>query len=188
MTVGSSPPTARARQVASVTAVEAPAAQRPVLDCLLQLYKYDFSEFAPIGSPYGEVDEEGRFASYPRLESYWRESGRIPLLIRADDHLAGLVLVHQWSALGLPLDHGVAEFFVLRKYRRARVGTRAALLIFRRYPGRWEVPVAWYNPPALAFWRKVTEEAAPGKVGDIAGDDGTRWAGPVLCFTTGTAE
>ena len=57
MTVGSSPPTARARQVASVTAVEAPAAQRPVLDCLLQLYKYDFSEFAPIGSPYGEVDE-----------------------------------------------------------------------------------------------------------------------------------
>jgi len=184
---GSSSPTTRARHVASVTAIEAPAAQRPVLDCLLQLYKYDFSEFAPIGSPYGEVDEEGRFASYPGLDSYWRESGRIPLLIRADDHLAGFVLVHQWSALGLPLDHGVAEFFVLRKYRRARVGTRAALLIFRRYPGRWEVPVAWYSPPALAFWHKVTEEAAPGKVEEIAGGDGKRWAGPVLCFTTGTA-
>ena len=33
---------------------------------------------------------------------------------------------------------------------------------------------------------KVTEEAAPGKVEEIAGD-GKRWAGPVLCFTTGTA-
>jgi hypothetical protein len=67
--------------VGSVTVVEAPAEQRPVLDRLLQLYKYDFSEFAPIGSPHGEVDAEGRFA-YPGLESYWQESGRIPLLIR----------------------------------------------------------------------------------------------------------
>jgi predicted acetyltransferase len=76
---------------------------------------------------------------------------------------------------------------VLRKYRRARVGTRAALSIFRRYPGRWEVPVAWYNPPALAFWRRVTQEAAPGKVEEIAGD-GQRWAGPVLCFDTGSRQ
>ena len=172
--------------VASVTVVEAPAAQRPVLDRLLQLYKYDFSEFAPIGSPYGEVDAEGRF-SYPGLESYWQDSARIPLLIRADDHLAGFVLVHQWSALDQPLDHCVAEFFVLRKYRRARVGTRAALLIFRRYPGRWEVPVAWYNPPAQAFWRAVSEGLGPVEVEDLAGD-GKRWAGPVLRFTTIPSE
>jgi predicted acetyltransferase len=183
MTDAAGPRSSTARGlVASVTVVEAPAAQQPVLDRLLQLYKYDFSEFAPIGSPYGEVDEEGGFA-YPALESYWRESGRIPLLIRADDHLAGFVLLNQWSALGLPLDHGVAEFFVLRKYRRARVGTRAALSIFRRYPGRWEVGVAWYNPPALAFWRRVAEELAPVEVEEIAGD-GTRWSGPVLRFTT----
>jgi predicted acetyltransferase len=64
--------------------VAALAARRPVFDRLLQLYKYDFSEFAAIGSPRGELDEEGRFA-YPGLESYWRDSGRIPLLIRADD-------------------------------------------------------------------------------------------------------
>ena len=168
--------------VASVTVVEAPAAQRPVLDRLLQLYLHDFSEFAPIGSPHGEVDAEGRF-TYPRLESYWQEDGLIPLLIRADDRLAGFVLVNKWSALGLPLDHVVAEFFVLRKYRRARVGTRAALLTFRRLRGRWEVPVAWYNPPAQAFWRSVARELAPVEVAEIAGD-GKRWAGPVLRFTT----
>ena len=54
--------------VASVTVVEAPAAQRPVFDRLLQLYLYDFSEFAPIGSPHGDVDEEGHFF-YPGIES-----------------------------------------------------------------------------------------------------------------------
>jgi predicted acetyltransferase len=58
----------------------------------------------------------------------------MPLLIRADDHLAVSLLLNQWSALDLPLDHAVAEFFVLRKYRRAHVGTRAALLLFGRYP------------------------------------------------------
>ena len=121
------------------------------------------------------------------LSSYWRESGRIPLLIQADDHVAGFALVHQWSALELPPDHSIAEFFILRKYRRARIGTRAALCIFRRYPGRWEVPVAWYNPPALAFWRRVTEEAAPGEVEELAGN-GKRWAGPVLRFMTRPSE
>ena len=166
--------------------VKAPAAQRPVLDHLLQLYLHDFSEFAPIGSPHGEVDEEGRF-TYPGLDGYWQDGGRIALLIRADDHFAGFALVNQWSALELPLDHSVAEFFVLRKYRRARVGTRAALLIFRRYPGQWEVPVAWYNPPAQAFWRSVREEAAPGEVEELAGD-GERWAGPVLRFATRPSE
>jgi predicted acetyltransferase len=170
-----------------VTAVEAPAAQRPVFDRLLQLYMYDFSEFARIGSPHGEVDEEGRFA-YLGFESYWQhQNERVPLLIRADDHIAGFALVNQWSALELPLDHSVAEFFVMRKYRRARVGTRAALLIFRRYPGRWEVPVAWYNPPALAFWRSVAEELAPLEVEEIAGDR-KRWTGPVLRFATRPSE
>jgi predicted acetyltransferase len=172
--------------VASVTVVEAPAAQRPVLDRLLQLYLHDFSEFAPIGSPHGEVDAEGRFF-YPGIESYWQQDEHIPLLIRAEDHLAGFALVNQWSALELPLDHVVAEFFVLRKYRRARVGTRAALLIFRRYPGQWEVPVAWYNPPALAFWRGVARELAPVEVAEIAGD-GKRWTGPVLRFATRPSE
>jgi hypothetical protein len=39
----------------------------------------------------------------------------------------------------------------------------------------------------LAFWRSVTEAAAPGKVEEIAGD-GQRWTGPVLCFDTGSRQ
>jgi hypothetical protein len=39
-----------------------PAADRPVLDRLLQLYLHDFSEHAALGSSYGEVDEDGSYA------------------------------------------------------------------------------------------------------------------------------
>jgi predicted acetyltransferase len=163
-----------------VTLTQVPVSQSAVITNLMQLYKYDFSEFAPIGSPYGEVGSDGRFV-YDGLNSYWREDGRVPLTVQADDRLAGFILVNRWSALSRQLDHSVAEFFVLRKYRRIGVGSRAARVLFERWSGRWEVAVASYNKPALLFWRKAIPAAVKGTVEECAGD-GKRWVGTVLCF------
>jgi predicted acetyltransferase len=172
-----------ADRVEQVTADEVlPLKRRHVLDALMQLYLHDFSEYASLSTSHGEVGEDGRFDHFC-LDTYWHEPGRVPLLVRADGRIAGFVLVNQWSALDRPLDHAIAEFFVLRKYRHARVGTRAAHLVFRQMPGRWEVPVASYNPGALAFWRGVVA-SLPREVEERVGD-GQRWAGTVLCFDTG---
>jgi predicted acetyltransferase len=169
--------------VDAVTIDEAGLLHRDVLDRLLQLYLHDFSEYASLGSSYGEVDENGQFA-YRGLESYWQEAGRIPLLIRADGRIAGFVLLNQWSALDRPVDRAVAEFFVLRKYRRAHVGARAAHLVFHRYPGQWEVPVADYNRAALLFWRETLHSLGVGEIAEFTGD-GRRWSGTVLRFDAG---
>jgi predicted acetyltransferase len=169
------------RIVQEVTATEVPSADRPVFERLLQLYLHDFSEHAALGSFYGEVDEDGLFAYPSGIDSYWQELGRVPMLIRADGHIAGFVLLNQWSALDRPLDHAVAEFFVVRKYRLARVGTRAAHEMFRRYPGRWEVPVAGYNRTALLFWRAVVRSTNVAHLTEHTGD-GRRWSGTVLRF------
>ena len=166
--------------VKQVSLAEVPAARKLVIANLIQLYKYDFSEFAPVGSRYGEVSADGLFA-YEGLDLYWQEDGRLPFTIQAEGQVAGFVLVNRWSALDRPLDHAVGEFFVMRKYRRHRVGARAAKLLFERLPGRWEVGVAWYNQPALAFWRAVVASVAAGAVDECPGD-GKRWAGSVLCF------
>lgn len=167
--------------VQDLTATEVSAMQRPVFDNLFQLYLYDHSEHTALGSRDGEVDEQGQFSYSPGLDSYWEEPGRVPLLIRADGCIAGFMLLHRWSALDRPLDQAVAKFFVLRKYRLARIGTRAAHLVFRRYPGRWEVAVADYNQEALMFWR-----SAIGSLGDVEAVEhdgcGRRWSGTVLCF------
>jgi len=101
--------------------------------------------------------------------------------VEADGRLAGFVPVNRWSALNRLLDHAVAEFFVLRKYRRISVGSRAVRVLFERWPGRWEVAVARYNKPALSFWQKAIPAAVDGDVEECVGD-GKRWAGPVLCF------
>ncbi len=46
----------------------------------------------------------------------------------------------------------MAEFFVVRRYRRRGVGTRAAHDVWRRFPGRWEVRVMQCNRSAVSFW------------------------------------
>jgi predicted acetyltransferase len=163
-----------------VTLTQVPESQRKIITNLIQLYKYDFSEFAEVGSRYGEVGPDGRF-TYEGLDSYWREDGWVPLTVEANGRLAGFVLVNRWSALNRLLDHAVAEFFVLRKYRRIGVGSRAANVLFERWPGRWEVAVARYNKPALSFWRKAIRAAVDSTVEEYTGDF-ERQVGTVLCF------
>ena len=163
-----------------VTLTPVPKSQKQIITNLIQLYKYDFSEFAEIGSPYGEVGPDGRFI-YEGLDCYWQEDGRFALTVEADGRLAGFVLVNRWSALNRLLDHAVAEFFVLRKYRRIGVGSHAARVLFERWPGRWEVAVARYNKPALSFWRKAICAAVDGTVEEYTGDF-ERQIGTVLLF------
>lgn len=163
-----------------VTLTPVPKSQSQIITNLIQLYKYDFSEFADIGSPYGEVGPDGRFI-YEGLDNYWREDGWVPLKLEADGRLAGFVLMNRWSALNRLLDHAVAEFFVLRKYRRVGVGSRAARVLFERWPGCWEVAVARYNKPALSFWRKAIRAVVDGPVEEHTGHF-ERHIGTVFCF------
>ena len=91
-----------------VTLTQVPESQRQIITNLIQLYKYDFSEFAEVGS-------------------------------------------------------------------------RAARVLFERWPGRWEVSVARYNKPALSFWRKAIRASIEGTVEEYTGDF-ERQVGTVLCF------
>jgi predicted acetyltransferase len=152
--------------------------QKPVLENLFQLYTHDFSDFWG-GREEGELEEDGRFADYPQLDSYWTEADRTPLLIRVEGFLAGFALINRFSHSGLPVDHAVAEFFVARKHRRFGVGLAAAVKIIGHRPGQWEMAVARKNTGALPFWRKVAAEVAGPAVEEIDRDDDL-WNGPIV--------
>jgi predicted acetyltransferase len=77
----------------------------------------------------------------------------------------------------------MAEFFVLRKYRRAGVGTRAAHRIFGTYAGEWEVRQRSTNVSATSFWRTAISVYTAGQFTEELLDD-ERWHGPVQRFTT----
>lgn len=165
----------------NVTLEIARLTQRPVFDNLFQLYTHDFSEFWA-GLPRGDVDEQGRFPAYPHLDAYWQEEGRVPLLLRVEDKIAGFALLNRHGHAKPEVERNMAEFFVLRKYRRGGIGSAAVNAIFSTYPGEWETAVARKNLAALAFWRRVI--SSHPRVGGLEEMDmnSSAWNGPVLSY------
>ncbi|MEL6254886.1 MAG: GNAT family N-acetyltransferase [Bacteroidota bacterium] len=130
----------------------APKSQRPVLRQLMELYCYDFSEYDDL-----ELNEHGYYA-YSYLDYYWTEEDRHPYLIKVDGNLAGFVLVNQHFVKLRPPGHTIAEFFIMRKYRKQGLVKRVAFEIFDKYGGSWEVAQQLSNKPSLVFWEKVIKD------------------------------
>ena len=126
---------------------------------LLELYLHDLSDVFP-GI---ELGADGRFG-YNKLPLYWSEpERRFPFFIRYGTRVAGFVLITRGSpASDDPDVFDVAEFFVIRRYRRSGVARRAAFLVWDRFPGRWIVRVSEGNTGALAFWAAVIAEYTRG--------------------------
>jgi predicted acetyltransferase len=126
---------------------------------LLELYIHDLSAVFP-GV---ELADDGRYG-YGRLPLYWSEPDRrFPFLIRCDGKLAGFALATRGSpASDDPEVFDVAEFFVVRRYRRSGVARRAAFMLWDRMPGRWTVRVSELNTDAIPFWTRVIAEYANG--------------------------
>jgi len=140
------------------TVVEASGAQREVVANLFELYLYEFSALDG-----GQISAEGRFSDPSMLEPYWSDPQRRALLICADGRPVGFALIKRGSELAGDLEAmDLAEFFVLRPYRRAGVGAAAATATWDRYPGRWLVRVQAHHTAALAFWERVIGQYTGG--------------------------
>jgi predicted acetyltransferase len=162
-------PRERRREIEMTITVErAVAAERDALANLLQLYLYDFSEF---DDEEADVDATGRFQTAIDLDPYFARPDWHPFLFRAGGRLAGFALVHRLNRPGGEPSWGMAEFFVLRRYRRRGLGRRAARDLFDRFPGRWEVGELRANAGAVAFWRRVIDEYTGGRFSEEGADD-----------------
>jgi predicted acetyltransferase len=160
----------------------ASGAERTSIERLLQFYIYDFSELEPPGSDDLEFDDQGSYAPFSGIESYWRVDGFRPLLIRVKERLAGFALINTSSRASGRVDHNVAEFFVARKYRRCGVATEAVRQVLVRYPGHWEIAVAERNVAARVFWPHAIGAAQNvSQLVHLAGD-GKHWRGRIWSF------
>ncbi len=132
-------------------------ADRPLLRSLELLYSHDFSELTSLS-----LKEGGYFLNDAQFEQYFLDV-HATLIIRHAGKPAGFAIVADHSQLdGRPGVHDVLQFFVLRGLRRLGVGRAAAIALFDRFPGPWEVRQIDTNPAAQAFWRKVVAEYSAG--------------------------
>ena len=136
--------------------------RKSVLYNLIELCQYDYSEFNGEG-----VNEHGLFG-YRYLDHYWTEAGRYAYVVRAGGGLAGFALVRTLEEGDDGPAYSLAEFFILRKYRRRGIGGRAAGRVFDLFPGLWRVHLEAQNLPAQAFWRKVIGEYTSGAFAEMS--------------------
>ena len=129
-----------------------------LLSNLLEFYMHDLSEIFP-----AKLGPEGRFG-YEKLSLYWSDpEARRAFLIKCGGSVAGFALATRGSpATTDPTDLDVAEFFVLRSYRRLGVGRQAAIALWDGLPGNWVVRVSEANRAGVPFWGEVVRAYAGG--------------------------
>lgn len=133
-----------------------------VLSNLLELYVHDLSDAFAL-----ELGADGRFG-YEKLPLYWSEpERRFPFLIHRGTRIAGFALVTRGSpASEDPNVFDIAEFFVVRRHRRSKVGRQAAFLLWNRFAGHWIVRVSEGNRGGCNFWASVIAEYTNGALSE----------------------
>ncbi len=152
--------------------------QETTLANLLELYTHDFSKFHDVA-----IGTDGRFG-YKPLAFYWSEPGHYPFLVWVKGELAGFVLVKRESEFcGNENVWDMAEFFVLRGYRRRGIGTQVAHEVGKNFPGFWEVRVMQSNVVGCDFWaRAISTFAGEAVETSLVEKDGGCWR--VFSFQT----
>jgi len=112
------------------TLLQASIEYKVVMQNLMQFYIYDFSEYIKY-----DVGDSGQFAPYPYLDDYWEDlNNKFPYIIKRDDKYVGFVLVKLIESEKSKC-FSMAEFFILKKYRRSGVGKAIAVEVFNLHRG-----------------------------------------------------
>lgn len=150
------------------------SSDRTLIRRMMEFYIYDFSQYEDL-----DLNEHGIYG-HDKLDYFWFEPGRTAFLVTVNEKLAGFVLVDE-EVLIEGNERSMAEFFVMKKYRRHGVGRHSAVEVFNRLPAKWEVRVIENNEPAKAFWKRVIGEYTVNNFRETLLDT-EEWRGPAYSF------
>lgn len=125
-------------------------------DILFRLLEYSlFEESLNDGN---EMNNEAIF-EYKYFDRYFTDTNRDAYFIREEktDKLLGFVMINTYMQKYTD-GHSIAEFMVIPKYRRNKIGKRVAFKCFDKYRGNWEVSPSLGSDSAYNFWKKVIDE------------------------------
>jgi len=145
-----------------------------ILGNLLQFYRYDFSVYDE-----EDVNPHGLF-NYRYLDAYWYEYGRYPYFIMCDGQYIGFSLVRHGAYHFQQQQHdadivSLAEFFIMKRYRRKGLGREAAHQTFNLMDGLWQVNTPTNNTPARQFWEQTIQIYTKDNYTTITRDDEVVW-------------
>lgn len=130
-------------------------------DTLYRLLEYSlYEESLNDGN---EMNDEAIF-EYKYFDKYFTDNDRDAFFIREKNtnKLIGFVMINTYMQKN-DNGHSIAEFLVIPKYRRCKIGKRVAFECFNVYKGIWEVSPSYNSESAYLFWKKVIDEYTNGK-------------------------
>ena len=161
-----------------------PYEDKTILYNLIQLYRYDSSEFD------GHVLNKHGLYAYKYWDHQWTDDYRRPFIVHVDGEIAGFALVR----LDVPKEYmmlssaektnTIGDFFIMRKYRRRGVGGEAAASLFERFPGTWEIRQTSANTNAYVFWKHVISTYKGQGSYEEKMIQNEHWNGPVFVLQT----
>ena len=117
--------------------------------------------------------------------NWWVRGDGLPYLFRLDGTPAGFAIVMADTRhLAVGVDFELMDFYIAPKFRRQGIGRQAALKIFDRHRGRWQVFELARNMVALSFWHGLIHDYTNGNFENRAGGTEQRFDN-ALPFVTG---
>ncbi len=137
---------------------------KDILHRLLQYSLYEESLYDQ-----NEMNEYALF-DYEKFDCYFGGSDREAYFIREQDtdKLLGFVMIDTCIQKDSTA-HTIKEFLVIPKYRKNKVGKKAAFACFDMYKGNWEVSPSFGSSLAHNFWKKVID-GYTGDDNNLVGD------------------
>ena len=129
-------------------------------DILFRLLQYSLYEES--SNDQNDIGEDALF-KYPWFEHYFVEEDREAYFIRdrKAENLLGFVMVNAYLQKNAD-GRSIAEFMVLPRFRRNKIGKEAAVMCFKKHRGNWEVSPAYGSSKAYLFWKNVIDEYTGG--------------------------
>lgn len=105
-----------------------------------------------------EMNEEAIF-EYKYFDSYFTDKKRDAFFIREKetDKLLGFVMINTHMEIK-EQGHSIAEFMVIPKHRRNKIGKKAVYMCLDMYDGIWEISPSNGSQIAYSFWKNVIDD------------------------------
>lgn len=125
-------------------------------DVLYRLLEYSlFEESLNDGN---EMNNDAIF-EYKYFDLYFTDNERDAFFVREKEtnKLLGFVMINTHMQK-CNKGHSIAEFMIIPKYRRNKIGKKVAFECFDMYKGNWEVLPSYGSDSAYNFWKKVIDD------------------------------
>lgn len=105
-----------------------------------------------------EMNEEAIF-EYKWFDSYFQDNNREAYIIKEQEtnKILGFAMINQFMQKSKD-GYSIAEFMIVPKYRRLKIGKRVAIELFDMHKGNWEVKPSYGSESAFSFWKSVIDE------------------------------